>query len=60
MIREKAPPISKELVEHMARLFPDKSPDPRDTNREVWMKAGSVEVVRKLRQLHEAQAKNAL
>lgn len=60
MTKEKAPAVSRELLEHLTRHYPDRAPDPKDSNRTVWMKAGQAELIRHLRKLHEDQSKNAL
>lgn len=56
----KAPPISQELLVYLARLYPDRCPDPKWPERKVWMEAGAADVVRKLRAEHERQGKNLL
>ncbi len=38
--------ISQHLVDDLNALYPDRSPDPEDSDREVWMKAGERRVVR--------------
>lgn len=53
--RKPVPTIPLELVEWLESLYPDRAPDPRDSDREVWIKRGHVEVTRKLRQVYESQ-----
>lgn len=43
------PLLTEQLVSKLEELFPERSPDPKDTERAIWMKAGNVEVVRLLR-----------
>jgi hypothetical protein len=43
-----APAIDPELVYWLNKLFPDRCPDPNDSEREVWIKAGARRVVDKL------------
>lgn len=40
------PPIDERLVSALAAKFPDKCPDLRTPEREVWMDAGRADVVR--------------
>jgi hypothetical protein len=40
-----------DLVDMLDELYPEQSPDPRDDERTVWMKAGKRELVRSLLQL---------
>lgn len=42
-----------ELIDLLNELYPEQSPDPRDSERLVWMKAGKRELVRTLNQLRE-------
>ena len=42
------PSIPKDLLDRLDTQYPEKAPDPKDTEREVWMKAGERRVVRKL------------
>ena len=37
-----------ELIDLLDELFPEQSPDPRDTERDLWMKAGKRDLVRHL------------
>lgn len=55
MTDEQKPPVSPELVDHLASVFPDRCPHFSDTNRTIWMAAGAVEVVTYLRRLSEVQ-----
>lgn len=43
------------LLEWLKFRFPDRAPNPDDSDREVWMKAGNVEVVRHLQSLVDQQ-----
>ena len=52
------PPIQKELLEALEALFPDRCPDESMTDRAVWIAAGGVKVVRKIRNEYERQNKN--
>ena len=44
------PPINKEWVEELEKLFPDKAPDLSLTEKEVFFKSGQVSVVRFLKE----------
>lgn len=46
----KIPPIPRELVAHLAVVYPDRCPDPSWTDREIWMAAGRRDVVNTLKQ----------
>ncbi len=46
---QQVPPIAAEVIAWLERLFPDRCPDPKDSEREVWMKSGEQRVIRKLR-----------
>lgn len=43
------PPLDPQIVERLTELFPDKCPDFKDTDREVWIKSGQSSVVRFLK-----------
>lgn len=50
------PPVPKELVQALDERFPERSPDPEWSDREVWMRAGERRVVRfLLRKLQEQE-----
>lgn len=34
------PSLTPELIRHLDRRFPERCPDPADSEREIWMKAG--------------------
>lgn len=42
------PQLDRATVEFARRCAPDKSPDPADSEREVWMKAGASRLVTQL------------
>jgi hypothetical protein len=52
---QQVPPISAEVIAWLDRLYPEKCPDPKDTEREIWMKAGERRLVRHLRLQHNRQ-----
>jgi hypothetical protein len=55
---KQAPAVSQALLDYLIRLYPDRCPDPAETDREVWMAAGAAKVVRKLRSVFEEQSKH--
>lgn len=57
----KRTPIPAEaLVKDLEARFPDRCPDPKLTDREVWMEAGAARVVRYLRSVLEDRTRNPL
>lgn len=42
-----------ELIDLLNELCPEQCPDPRDPEREVWMKSGERRLVRRLNALRE-------
>jgi len=57
---QKIPFIEDSLLEYLQRLFPDKCPDNADTDRQIWINRGRVDVVRHLKHIHSEQRKNIL
>ena len=51
----KIPYIEEGLLDYLQRLYPDKSPEPDEDDRKVWMNRGAVGVVRHLRRIYEEQ-----
>lgn len=45
---EQLPVLSVDLVDTLNKEYPECSPDPADTERELWMKAGERRLVRGL------------
>lgn len=37
--------LNKEAVDELNKMVPPRPPDPRDTEREIWMKAGERRLV---------------
>ena len=54
-ITERFPIITDELIKALDVLFPDKAPDLSMTENEIWFKAGSVSVVRRLKEIKRRQ-----
>lgn len=57
---DKQPIITKDLIEYLDRIYPDVSPELTMSDREVWFRRGSVDVVRHFKGLHEAQKETIL
>jgi hypothetical protein len=49
------PLFSDALLEALAEKFPDKCPNPTDSERAVWMQVGAASVVRYLRDQRRRQ-----
>jgi hypothetical protein len=45
---ESLPTYSVDLVNKLDQDYPDKCPDPKDSDREIWMKAGERRLVTRL------------
>jgi hypothetical protein len=54
------PYVPEVLVRWLEEKFPDQCPRPEDTDREIWMHVGAVNVVRKLRQVLDRQLQASL
>ena len=52
------PIISKELIEYLDSIFPEKSADLKDTEKEVFFKGGQRSVVHHLIQQNKIQEEN--
>jgi hypothetical protein len=48
MAQRNLPYTSVLLIELLDERYPEKSPNPEDSEREVWMKAGERRLVRRL------------
>lgn len=56
----KPPYIEDKLIEYLEKVYPDRSPEPDDTDREIWINRGAVGVVRHLRRIFEEQRQNLM
>jgi len=59
-VTEHTPFIEDGLLQYLERLYPDRSPEPDDTERKIWMNRGAAGVVRHLRMLHTEQREHML
>jgi hypothetical protein len=57
-MEEKTPWIEEGLLRYLEQAYPDRCPEPDETDRKIWMNAGAVGVVRHLRRLFEDQLEN--
>lgn len=58
MEKHKLPVIEERLLDYLQRLYPDKAPDPSQTDREIWINVGAVGVVRHLYRVYQEQNEN--
>jgi len=49
------PTLSKNLIDKLDKLFPDKCADLTDDDRMVWYKSGQRSVINYLRQIYDEQ-----
>ena len=56
----KTPFIDDSLLDYLQQAFPEKCPEPNETDREIWINRGAVGVVRHLARLHKEQRENML
>lgn len=54
------PSISKELIDWLGELYPDRCPDPLDTDQQVRVHMGEQRVVRRLIKEYDRQTHNVL
>lgn len=54
------PSVPKELLEYLEGICPDTSPRLTDNDREIWFKAGKVDIVRHLRSVFDEQNETIL
>ena len=54
------PAISKELLDYLDSIFPDKAPEQHCTDRKVWIDVGSVQVCHHLRAIYIEQSETIL
>lgn len=52
---EKFPIVSDELIKALDALCPDKAPDLSMSEKEIWFKAGSVNIIRVLKEIKKRQ-----
>ena len=57
---DRTPLIPREVAEWLDRKYPERSPDHRDSEREIWLKAGERRLVRHLLFHLKSQEENTL
>lgn len=57
---EKAPAISREIIEYLERVFADRCPKLGTAPEQVWFDAGAAHVARHLRKVYESQLHNIM
>lgn len=59
--RNTPPPLDRQTVDWALSIAPEKCPDPRDTEREIWMKAGERRLaIKLLNRLQKQDSENVL
>lgn len=60
LMSRQLPPIPRPLMDALELLFPERCPNPNDSEREIWMKAGERRVITVMRQQYERQVEAAM
>jgi hypothetical protein len=53
--RDRVPPLDRPTVEFALKCAPDRCPNPQDTEREIWMKAGEHRLAQRLQNILNKQ-----
>jgi len=54
-IERKLPDLSKDLIDALDARFPVRLADPKDSEREIWIKVGQAKVVEFLKDVYDEQ-----
>lgn len=54
------PYFTKEQVDFLNRMYPERCPEPKATDREIWMQVGQRQVVRHVNRLYQEQVARSL
>jgi len=54
-IERKLPDLSKDLIDALDERFPVRMADPKDSEREIWIKVGQRTVVEFLKDVYDEQ-----
>lgn len=54
------PTFSQVQLDYLNKLYPDRCPEPEDTDRMIWIKAGQRSVVRHVEHLVKQQIERSL
>ena len=57
---ERVPYLSRDLVSQLDALHPARPPNPKDSEREIWMKAGERRLIEGLMHTIQEQDENVL
>lgn len=57
---DELPTIPEDLLEALDKRFPERCPDPKANDRDIWREVGKREVVRFLKRVFEEQNENIL
>tara|TARA_X000001382_G_scaffold10860_2_gene7439 strand:- start:1379 stop:1567 length:189 start_codon:yes stop_codon:yes gene_type:complete len=52
--------INQELIDYLEKQFPNKSPDLKDSDRQIWFKSGQSSVVTHLKKILNENENNIL
>lgn len=52
------PPIDREIIAYLDWLYPEQTPNPDHSEREIWMRAGERRVVKHLQNILKKQEGN--
>jgi hypothetical protein len=58
--KQPKPIITKDLIDYLSYLYPDRCPEPNDSDRSIWRARGAVDVVRHLIEVQKQQENNIL
>lgn len=54
------PEFSKAQIDYLTTLYPERCPEPKATDREIWMQVGQRQVVRHIEHLFKLQVERSL
>lgn len=57
---DEAPGFTEAQIKYLNKLWPERCPDPKHTDREVWIAVGARQVVRHLNSVYESQLSNMM
>lgn len=57
---KKKPTVTKEMLEYLTEVYPDRCPDLSRTEKEVWFASGQASVVRHLQSISDSQLERAM
>ena len=54
------PYFTKEQLDYLNRLYPERCPEPNATDREIWMQVGQRQVVRHIEKQYQNQVERQI